>query len=364
MRLHDRGRPSLDPVEIARRRGPEALFALLRDSGAYLAPDRLLRRITKSLRDEWPLMLDGERGGGKTAAPEALAAACNLPHFFFACRAGTTDEEMLGSWDTAVQEQHVRQLLLAGVEREQAQKEQWTLPFLNLGEIGAAYHFASESRVRCVLTIDEVDKLDERREDALLQVLARGFFDAPRLQPDSRIGSVPRADGTRPPLPIVFLTSNEMRGGTSSPLRSRCYRTTVKHPSQLEQIAILRVRVPHAPPSLVVQVVKMITYIRSMTGVVEKPAVREMIALAQSLLRDGVRHISREVIDDALIVICKRDKDEEAISERMSTIEEIVAMREPEIDGMVARVYGVGVEELAPPALPPAPTRARAQMPA
>lgn len=353
MRLHDKSRPSLDPVEIARKRGHESLFTLLRDGGGYLAPQRLLRRISKSLRDEWPMMLDGERGGGKTAVPEAVADSCNLPHFFFACKSGTTDEDILGSWDTTVQNQYVAQQMAAGVERDQAQKEQWDLSFFNMGEIAAAYHFASVSKIRCVLTIDEVDKLDERREDTLLQVLARGFLDIPRLQPDSRVGSVPRGDGTRPFLPIVFLTSNEMRGGTSSPLRSRCYRTTVKHPSPLEQIAILRVRVPEAPPSLVVQVVKMITYIRSMTGVVEKPAVREMIALAQSFLRDGVRHINREVIDDALIVFCKRDKDEDAVVGRLSTIEEIVASPEPEIDQMVARVYGIGVEELMPPALHP-----------
>lgn len=350
MQQHDNTLPSLDPVRIAREAGSDALFTLLRERGQYVAQHRPLKALTKALRDEHALLLEGERGAGKTAMPEALAEACNLPHFFFACMDGVTVEEMLAAWDSTVQQQYVMQLIASGTPREQAQAEQWTLPFLNFGEIGAAFHYAVSSPVRAVLTIDEVDKLDNRRQDALLQALARGYFDVPRLRPDSRVGSVPRRDGSsRPFLPLVFLTSNKMRGGVSSPLRSRCYFTNIRYPHHLEQVAILRVRVPKAPPTVVVQVVKMMTYIRGMTAVVEKPALREMLDFTNSLVRDGVEWVTRDVIDDSLTVFAKLDTDEEAISERMSTIEDIIWTPEREIEAMVARVYDIAPETLTPP---------------
>lgn len=349
MQPHNSGRPSLDPVQIARQRGPTALFDLLRDFGRYVPQHRSLMALTKSLRDEHALLLEGERGSGKTAMPEALAQACNLPLFFFPCMDGVTVEEMLASFDSTIQAQFVAQELAAGRRRAEVQKEQWTLQFLNFGEIGAAFRFAAQAAIRCVLCVDEVDKLDERREDALLQVLARGYFDVPRLLPDSRIGSIPRARGERPKRPLVFLTSNNMRSGTSSPLRSRCYFSHIKYPSQAEQVAILRVRVPAAPPTIVVQVVKMMTYIRTMTAVIEKPALREMIDLTESLLRDEVQFITREVIDDSLCVFAKLRQDEAAISERMSTIEDIVNTPEEEIEEVVASVYGITREQLRLP---------------
>jgi MoxR-like ATPase len=346
MQPHDLKRRSLDPVEIARRRGAAALFELLRDGGRYVATQRPLRALRKALCDEHPLLLEGERGSGKTAMPEALALACNLPLFFFPCMDGVTVEEMLASFDANVQTQHVVQQIAAGVPSAEAQASQWTLPFLNFGEIGAAYQYAATTGFRCVLCIDEIDKLDERREDALLQVLARGYFDVPRLAPDSRVGSVPRADGARPLRPLVFLTSNNMRGGISSPTRSRCYYSHIKYPSQVEQIAILRVQVPDAPAALVVQVVKLLTYIRGMTGVTEKPALREMIDLTRALHGDGVTLLTREIIEDAFCVFVKLSGDEDAITNRMTTVEDIVNKPQPEIDLMVAKVYGVSARDL------------------
>ncbi len=341
MQPFDQTRPTYDPVEIARSLDADLLARLLREQGSYVAPQRLLKVLMKSLRDAHPLMLEGDRGAGKTALSEALAESCNLPHFFFPCMDGVTVEEMLASFDSTIQSQFVMQQLASGVERETAQRAQWTLPFLNLGEIGAAYQMASLSRVRVVLTIDEVDKLDERRSDALLQVLARGFFDVPRLLPDSRIGSYARPGRPRLPLrPLVFLTSNNMRGGTSSPLRSRCYLTGVEYPSDLEQIAILRVRVPEAPAELVAQVLKLMTYTRMM-DISEKPALREMIDLTQSLLGDCVTRISREVIEDNLCVFAKKINDQTAIMNRLSTLVEIVNQPEPELDALVARVYDI-----------------------
>jgi MoxR-like ATPase len=355
---YDPSRPSLDPVQIARERGPETLSMLLRDYGRYVPQQRPLVALNKSLKDEHPLLMEGERGAGKTAMPEALAEACNIPLFFFPCMDGVTVEEMLSAWDSTVQSQHVLQQLAAGVPRQQAQQEQWTLDFLNFGEIGAAYHYASQSNVRCVLCVDEVDKLDNRRQDALLQVTARGYFDVPRLRPDSRIGSFKRLDGSVPFLPLVFFTSNNMRGGVSSPLRSRCYYSYINYPTDIEQVAILRVQVPDAPPALSVQVVKMITYIRSMT-IDEKPALREMIDLTKSLVRDGIKYMTRPLIEESLCVIAKLPNDESNIGDRMTTIEEIVLSREPEIEEMVARVYGCEMSALAPPAglrlPPPAP---------
>ncbi len=348
MQPHDSDIASIDPVEMARQAGARAIYQLLRDYGSYVTPMRPLRALTKSLRNVHPIMLEGEPGAGKTAMPEALAKACNLPLFFFPCMDGVTIEDMLASFDENVQSQFVKQQLAAGVAREIVQREQWTLPFLNFGEVGAAHHVAAQSALRVILCIDEVDKLDSRREDVLLQVLARGYFDVPRLIPDSRIGSVPRKGSPRPNKPLIFLTSNNMRDGVSSPLRKRCYYSNIKYPSLAEQIAILRVRVPQAKPMVVAQVVKMMSYLRTM-DITEKPALREMIDLSESLVMDNVELITQEVIEDSLCVFAKLPEDEDAINNRMSTLTDVVVIPEPEIEQTIARVYDIPVEELRPP---------------
>lgn len=324
MQNSDLTRPAIDPRALVRKHGMEGLAQLLAARAGYVCQRRPLIALSKALRRNKPLLIEGDRGAGKTALAEALAAACNLPVYYLQCMSGIKLEEVLYKWDTTAQNQFVEQQVRnnpAPDALQKAQAQQWTREFLKLGEalqgfeLAAALGFA-KSRADVyyppgegvpIIIEDEIDKLDESGEDTMLQILARGYASVPRLSPDSRIGV------TSPDVqwPIVVLTSNNMRSGVSAPLRSRTYYTSIRLPTQEERINILSARVPAATPELLAQVVKMVDYIAHMGGVTDPPAIRETIDFLETLVDEGVDSLTREIIEENVCALVKNDSDEE-----------------------------------------------------
>ena len=69
MRPRDPKRSSIDPRRMVEREGLEALAATLAEAG-YIIQRRLLVDLGHSLRSRKPLLVEGPRGGGKTALAE------------------------------------------------------------------------------------------------------------------------------------------------------------------------------------------------------------------------------------------------------------------------------------------------------
>ena len=110
------------------------------------------------LRSGLPWLIEGPRGGGKTALAEALAIACNLPVFYLQGMEGPTLADVLYDWDREGQTQGVRQAVAAGSSFLEARAGQWTREFLKLGEALAAYEWAANNEVVPILICDEFDK--------------------------------------------------------------------------------------------------------------------------------------------------------------------------------------------------------------
>ena len=92
-----------------------------------------------------------------------------------------TIADVLYSWDREAQTQMVRQELAAGTKLKEAQDKQFTREYLILGEALAAFEYAGLNNNPPVLIIDEADKLTEKIEDMLLQLLGRGLAHVPRF---------------------------------------------------------------------------------------------------------------------------------------------------------------------------------------
>jgi MoxR-like ATPase len=228
---------STDPREVIKREGVDALAEVLASVG-YIIQRRALIDLSHALRSRKPLLIEGPRGGGKTALAESLAEACNLTLFYLQGMDDLTIADVLYSWDREAQTQMVRQELAAGTKLMEAQDKQFTREFLILGEALAAFEYARLNTPAPVLIIDEADKLTEKIEDMLLQLLGRGVAHVPRF------GNVGVADSAR--RPIVILLSNDIRHDLSAPLRSRCLYTWLDPPTPKEEVRILRARAPGA----------------------------------------------------------------------------------------------------------------------
>ena len=253
MEPHDPNKPSYNPRQIVREYGKEALAEILTSTGYVPQPD-VLSVLALSLRRCKPLLLGGHRGGGKTVTPDSLAQGCNLTMFYVPGIEGQSVDEVYGDWDREAQKDAFNEAIAAGHSREMAQGFKWMSECFSRGEVLEAYEFASEAAKQGdpppVLVIDEVEKLSLKIQNTLLQPLARGWANVPKLK--GIIGVRDRAHS-----PIVVLTSNNLKL-LSEPLRSRCEVAWVELPEPHEEVAILRSRVRDANIKLLGGVVKIL----------------------------------------------------------------------------------------------------------
>src|SRR5262245_39171265 len=180
MQPKDYSRSSINPRRLLEQEGIEGLAETLATTG-YLIQRRLLIDLAHTICSRKPLLIEGPRGGGKTAMAEALAEACNLPLFYLQGMEGLTLADVLYEWDREGQTQMVRQELAAGTRLKDAQDKQFTREYLILGEALAAFEYAGVHQDPPILIIDEADKMTEKIEDMLLQLLGRGWAHVPRL---------------------------------------------------------------------------------------------------------------------------------------------------------------------------------------
>jgi MoxR-like ATPase len=323
----DPARESVDPRRLIEREGLDALALMLARSG-YVIQERLLQDLGHALRSRKPLLIEGPRGGGKTALAEALAEAFNLTTFYLQGMDDLTLADVLYSWDREAQTQMVRQELAAGTNLKEAQRKQFTREYLILGEALGAFEYVGLYEDLAVLIIDEADKLTERIEDMLLQLLGRGVAHVPRF------GDIGVRDRAR--WPIVILLSNDIRHDLSAPLRSRCVYTWLAPPTPQEEVRILRVRFPEASPDLVRDVAKLINCItRDMPAVRDKPGLRESLDLIEALLATGVERLTGDLIDEHLCFLGKRRKEILNLRQGLARMEFAMRTVDPDIDAWV-----------------------------
>src|SRR5215213_5726229 len=323
-------KPAINPRAVVAEGGSEALAELLAGTG-YIIQEGVLWDLVLAIRAGQPHLIEGERGSGKTALAEALAEACNLPIFYLQGMEGLELEDVLYSWDREGQSQFVRQAIASGMKLADARAQQWGADYLLFGEALGAFEYAARTGKVPILIVDEVDKLQDRIEDMLLQLFGRGYAHVPRY------GDVGVVD---PELwPIVMLLSHDIRHDASAPMRSRCVYTWMDMPSAREEVAILHARVPQASPEAVGWVAKLLECIRGIPGVQDKPALREGIDLLDVLMRDRIKRVDEGVLTSYLCLIAKRRGDRSYLEQSMARIEQAVNDSHDEIDAWVSQEF-------------------------
>jgi MoxR-like ATPase len=326
MQPNDPDLPTINPRLLPADKGEEALANLLCRAG-YVIQAPMLRDLVHALRNCMPWLIEGPRGGGKTALAEALAEACNLPLYYLQGMEGLTLADVLYDWDREAQSQWVRQMVALGPGFEEARAGQWSREFLTLGEALAAYERAARDDVIPVLICDEFDKVSEKIEDMLLQLFARGYAHVPRF------GEIGVRDRAR--WPVVILLSNDQRHDLSSPMRSRCLYSWLPPPAPREEASILQARCPQSPRLLLVKMVKLINAIRSLPGIIDKPGLRESIALLNALVDAGYIDLNAKTLERHLCFLAKRRLDLENLRKSLARVEMMMELPDPEIESWV-----------------------------
>jgi len=334
---HNPNLPTIDPRLLVDSDGPAALADLLAQTGYVIQP-RMLIDLKHVLRSGKPWLIEGPRGGGKTALGEALAQACNLPCFYLQGMQGLTLDDVLYTWDREGQNQWVRQATSSGKSLSVARAEQWSREYLVLGEALGAFDLAARCDITPILIIDEADKLQEHIEDMLLQLLGRGWAHVPRF------GDIGIGDNGK--WPVVILLSNDIRHDLSPPLRSRCLYSWLEPPTVREEVRILRARVPAASPQLLGNVVKIINCIRGIGGVTDKPGLRESIDLLTALSNDESITWSAELLEEHLCFLGKRVRDRSNLEKGVARLLQAIRSPHPDIDSWVEAACGESISIL------------------
>lgn len=295
-------------ILLREKDGREQLYALLCRAG-YVPQKEPLAEMSNAIFMATPIFLSGQRGGGKTAFPEALAKALGLTLFTLVGLPNTNTDYVLSSWDRAAQQHYVGMELLNKTPFAEAQAKQWSRDFLKLGEVLEGFDHAAKNKMPTVILCDEWDKTPEELDSALLQILGRGYVNVPQLRPDNRIGFTPEISPQErySSYPIVVLTSNNVRE-FSPPLLSRLWYCHIPSPSVSEMVRILASAVPAAVPFLLYQVTKLINGINGLP-LVEKPALREFILLLQTYVAKGYKFLTAEIIAGHIGCLAKNYKD-------------------------------------------------------
>jgi MoxR-like ATPase len=240
-----------------------------------------------------PILLEGPPGSGKTELAYAVAKATNAEIERLQCFEGINEEKAIGKFDESLQRLAVELRSRSGpMDWEAIKEELHGLRFFSAGPLLRAL----QHRQRCVLLIDELDKVSQAFEAMLLELLSVWRLSIPKL-------GLIKAET----IPFVVLTSNEERR-IGDPLRRRSFYLRVEHPTPEREAKILQLRTPQQSHEFHQGMAGLAKALRGWS--LEKPpSISEMLDLAQALEVLGQDRITAEMRDILLPLLAKTEAD-------------------------------------------------------
>ena len=272
---------------------PDETLAALESVG-YFTDQKTATTVYLAGRLHRPVMLEGPAGAGKTELATSVSRAYGVPIVRLQCYQGINEEKAIGQYDKSLQELYV--LLMSKSDHApdwaEIKREVTSRAYFMAGPLLEAI----EQDQRCVLLIDEIDKVDYAFEAMLLELLSAWTLSIPKM------GTVQATS-----IPYVFLTSNQERR-LGDPLRRRSFYLVVEHPTAEREAAIVAKQTPDASENTHRFIAGLAKSLRAYT--MEKPpSISEMndVALAMQLL--GIEQITPEHKDIMLPLIAKTEGD-------------------------------------------------------
>src|ERR1017187_1322468 len=222
----------------------EEIAQALAASG-YIADGELATAISLMQLLRRPLLLEGEAGVGKTEVAKALAAVHATELIRLQCYEGLDQSAALYEWN------YQRQLLAIKAREGGDADAIETAIFSERYLLPRPLLAAIRQDTAPVLLIDEIDRADAEFEAFLLELLSDFQVSIPEL------GTLKAKH-----IPLVVLTSNNARE-MSDALKRRCLHLYIDFPDRVQELAIVKLKVPEAAIKLAEEVVTVVPSLRN-----------------------------------------------------------------------------------------------------
>ncbi|KNY16881.1 ATPase [Shinella sp. SUS2] len=264
-------------------------------AGNYLAGRSLATVLFLALRMKRPLFLEGEAGVGKTEIAKVLAAALDRPLIRLQCYEGLDISSAVYEWNYPAQMLEIRLAEAAGTtDRGRIEADIFSERYLIRRPVLQALS-APDGRAP-VFLIDELDRTDEAFEAFLLEVLSDFQVTVPEL------GTIRAAEP-----PIVIITTNRTRE-VHDALKRRCLYHWVDYPAAVQELEIIRRKVPGCNAALSREVVAYVQKLRGL-DLFKNPGVAETIDWATALTELDRVALDPETVSDTLGTLLKYQDD-------------------------------------------------------
>jgi MoxR-like ATPase len=276
----------------------------------YIASRRISTVVFLAGRMGRPVLIEGPAGVGKTELAKVLAEITGRSLIRLQCYEGLDEGKALYEW------KYAKQLLYTQLLRERIGELIADAPSLPdavakiAGQEDAFFSFrflsprpllsAILADRPVVLLVDEIDKAEPEFEAFLLEVLSDFQVSVPEL------GTI-RAKH----IPLVVLTSNNARE-LSDGLKRRCLHLFIDFPVPVDELEIIRLKVPEIPERLASAVVTAVHKLRGM-DLRKPPSVSESLDWARSLVILNAKELDPELVESTLSMLVKYEKDLERV---------------------------------------------------
>ena len=274
-------------------------------SRSYLADRGLATAVFLSLRQNRPLLLEGEAGVGKTELAKSLSNWAEGDLIRLQCYEGIDSNQAVYEWDYARQLLHLRTAEASGrtldISTDVLEGELYDERFLIRRPLLQALSVKKDPPP--VLLIDEIDRADDEFEAFLLEILSEYSITIPELGTYSSEVK-----------PVVVITSNRTRD-LHDALKRRCFYHWVEHPDVEREVEIIRIRAPKVSLLLAEEVANAAAFLRDM-DLYKPPGVAETIDWAEALVTIGVDDLDEDSVDETLGTLIKYREDQERVRSR------------------------------------------------
>ena len=273
----------------------------------YIPTKQILYAVSGAINQQFPVLIEGDPGVGKTSLAKAVASMLGLPLYRVQFYEGLSADKILYDYDYQKQlltiesiksslEEHLKGKTINEAINHVKDIDFYGENFL----IERPILKAINGKGRCVLLLDEIDKSSEEIEYTLLEMLDEFSITIPQY------GTVKCPEDMKP---IVFLTSNNYRE-MSDALKRRCNYLFINRKTKDEIFEILKMKAG-VSEDICRGVANCMAQIQKLK-LKQEPSIAEAIGWAQ-YIHDNFDESNMSDLEYSICMLAKNKDDTEVI---------------------------------------------------